>query len=106
MSTCPYAAIRLVDHRLDLVGRGDVANHAFDANPAAAKRLECRREPLFAAGAQHQRRARFGEAFRHFLSQPARSASDDGDAAAEIEQLQQWPHHLLWASMNFTSVAV
>ena len=50
--------------------------------------------------------ARFGEALGHFLAQPARSAGDDGDAAGEIEQVLQRPHHLLWASMNFTSVAV
>jgi hypothetical protein len=80
---------RLVDHGLHLLGRGHVADHAFDRETARAKRFKRRRQPLLAPRANHQRRARFGKAFRHLLAEPARSARDDGDTAAQIVQLAQ-----------------
>ena len=44
-------------------------------------------EPLVASCAQHQRGAGLGQPLGHLLSQSARSAGDDGDAAGQIEQL-------------------
>ena len=64
----------------------DVAERAFDLEPLLAHLRDGRRQPLLAARAQHQRRAGFGEPFRHLLSDAARAAGDDRDAAVESEQ--------------------
>ncbi len=82
---------RLVDHRLHLVGLGDVADRPFDRKPRRASR-DGRRQPFVAAGAQHERGAGFGEPFRHFEPEATRSAGDDGHAAGQIEQFGESRH--------------
>jgi len=75
----------LVDHRLHVRRFRDVARHAFHAKAARAHRVDGRLQPFVAPRAQHQRAARFAEAFGHLLSEPARSAGDDRDTPRERE---------------------
>jgi alkylation response protein AidB-like acyl-CoA dehydrogenase len=77
---------RFVHHGLDVGGLGDVADGAFHLEALLAHLGDGRREPFLATRAQHQRGAGFGQPLRHFLSDSARSAGDDRDAAVESEQ--------------------
>ena len=86
MSTWPNVAMVLSTTACTSAGFDDVAEHAFDAEAARAHLVDGRRQPLVAPRAQHQRRAGFGEAFRHLLAEAARSAGDDRDAAVQLEQ--------------------
>ena len=67
-------------------GLGDVAQRAFDLEALRAHLGDGRRQPLLAPRAQHERGAGFGEAFGHLLSEAARPAGDDRDAAVQSEQ--------------------
>src|SRR5204862_319464 len=58
-----------------------------------------RRQPFGTPRAQHQRRARFGEPFRHLTPEPARAARDDRDTAIEVEQfVEGWHDVTLYTS--------
>ena len=51
--------------------------------------------------AEHERGAGFREPFGHFLSEPAGSTGDDGDAACQIEQCID-----VWHAEAYTSAPV
>ena len=84
MSTRPKAAIVLSTTACTSAAFETSHSAPSTVKPRAAHVGDGRRQPLVAARAQHQRRAGFGEPFGHLLSEAARSAGDDRDAAVEI----------------------
>jgi hypothetical protein len=65
---------RPVNRSLNVVLFGDVAQLAFAPEAARSEFFYGRREPLFAAGQDHQRTTRFSQPFGYFLSKAARPA--------------------------------
>jgi hypothetical protein len=84
---------RGIDNRVHLRRTRHVADVAFGAEAASAKRLDCGVEPPLAACAQHERRACLSQPLGNLQPEPARAACHDGDAAGEIEELvERWAH--------------
>ena len=58
----------------------------------AAQSIDRWRQPLVAAGAEHQRRPGLRETFSHFFAKATRTAGDNGDAAGKFEQILDGRH--------------